>query len=135
MDNSPTLTGNLSVSTGSALKDVLTMTTLSGMNALAVGLPDVEPNVALLHNLLICRNAALTPYIPSHWHSELLTSGLLACYPMIPRSLVYGFEAGIPHISQTFIPPNHPSLLAHMGVFTEMVNLKEGTLAPCPESR
>jgi hypothetical protein len=43
---------------------------------------------------------------------------------MIPRSLVYGFEAGIPHISQTFIPPNHPSLLAHMGVFTEMVNLE-----------
>jgi hypothetical protein len=124
MDNLPTLTGNLSVSTGGALKDVLATTTPSSMNAPAVGLPDMEPNIALSHNLLICRNAALTLYIPSHWHSELLTSGLLARYPMIPRSLVYGFEAGIPHISQTFIPPNHPSLLAHMGVFTEMVNLE-----------
>jgi hypothetical protein len=94
-DNLPTLTGNLSVSTGSALKDVLATTTPSGMNAPAVGLPDMEPNVALSHNLLICRNAALMPYIPSHWHSELLTSGLLARYPMIPRSLVYGFEAGV----------------------------------------
>ena len=113
-----------SASTGSALVDATTRITLSNTSAQAVGLPDMEPNNVLSCNLLICRNAALTPYIPDHWHSGLLASGLLACYPMIPTSLVYGFEAGIPRILQTFTPPNHPSLSAHISIFSEMVNLE-----------
>jgi len=82
------------------------------------------PNSAHLHSLLIRRNAALTPYIPNHWHSELLASGLLARYPTIPVSLIYGFEAGIPRILQTFAPPNHPSSSTHIDIFTEMVKLE-----------
>ena len=105
--------GGPSASTGSALADATTRTTLSDTSAQAAGPLNTGPNNVLsrsLHNLLIRRNAALTPYIPDHWHSELLASGLLARYPMIPSSLVYGFEAGIPRILQTFAPPNHPSL-------------------------
>ena len=78
------------------------MITLSNTNAQAAGPPDMGPNTALSCSLLICRNAALTPYIPDHQHSELLASGLLACFPMIPHSLVYSFEAGIPHISDFY---------------------------------
>ena len=89
-----------------------------------MGLRDMERKSALVHNLLIRRNAALMPYIPDHWHSELLAASLLAHYPTIPRSLIYGFEAGILYISQTFTPPNHLSLLTHIDVFTKMVNLE-----------
>lgn len=124
MDSSSTPTGSSSASTGSAWEGAPTTTTPSGTSALVVGLRDMERKSALAHNLLIRRNAALTPYIPDHWHSELLAAGLLARYPTIPRSLIYGFEAGIPYISQTFTPPNHPSLLTHIDVFTKMVNLE-----------
>jgi hypothetical protein len=100
------------------------MATPSAMSAPGVDPPGTAPSTALLRKLLIRRNAALTPYIPDHRHSELLAFGLLARYPMIPSSLVYGFEAGIPRISQTFTPPNHPSSIAHIDVFTEIVNLE-----------
>ncbi|KAM6502788.1 hypothetical protein JOM56_002765 [Amanita muscaria] len=63
--------GGPSALTGSALVDATTGITLSGMNAQAVALPNTGPNNALshnLHNLLIRRNAALTPYIPDHWY-------------------------------------------------------------------
>ena len=127
MGNSPTLTGGPSASTGSAPVDATTKITLSDTSAQAVDLPNTGPNSALsrnLRSLLIRRNAALTPYIPDHWHSELLASGLLAHYPMIPTSLGYGFEAGIPRILQTFTPPNHPSSSEHISIFSEMVNLE-----------
>ncbi|KAF8624454.1 hypothetical protein AX15_005866 [Amanita polypyramis BW_CC] len=122
--NSLIPTGGPSASTGSAPQVVTAAATPNNISAQAVGPLSMEPNGALWHNLLTRRNKALTPYTPGHWHSELITSGLLARYPTIPTSLVYGFEAGIPRILQTFIPPNHPSSSTHNDIFVDMIKLE-----------
>ncbi|KAK2460459.1 hypothetical protein APHAL10511_007506 [Amanita phalloides] len=122
--NSSIHTGNQSAWTGSTPEAVAERTTWKAMSAQGVVHPGTEPSNALSHRLLTCRNEAVTPYIPDLWYKDLLESGLLACYPTIPNSLVYGFEAGIPCIEQTFTPPNHPSLSTHAEVFAEMVDLE-----------
>jgi len=59
------------------------------------------------------RKKALTPYIVENWEQDLLATGLIHRYPSIPSSLSSGFDAGIPSLSQTYTPANHPSTTDH----------------------
>lgn len=61
------------------------------------------------------------PYKPEAWHEYLLAAGLLDKYPSIPDGLRLGFDAGIPPISQTFAPLNHPSIAEHIGEFNAII--------------
>ena len=63
----------------------------------------------------------LPPYKPEAWHEFLLAAGLLDKYPSIPDGLRLGFDAGIPPISWTFAPLNHPSIAKHIIKFNTII--------------
>lgn len=92
------------------------------MNAPDVELSPTELKIARSLSLAQRRNEAVTPYLHDNWYQLLVSTGLISRYPIIPHSLIYGFDAGICTISQTFTPPNHPSLINHIELFDEMIN-------------
>ena len=63
-----------------------------------------------------------TPLVAKEWQKALEAAKILHRYPRIPHFIVYGADAGIAPILQTFVPPNHPSIASHQTVFNEVVN-------------
>jgi len=108
--------------TGSNQTAAHAKTTLPSMNALGVEPSLMAPKTAPLLSLAQHRNEAVMPYLHHSRQELLVSSGIISCYPNIPHSLIYGFDAGIHTVSQTFIPPNHSSIHSHIEVFNQMVN-------------
>lgn len=67
------------------------------------------------------RREPLTPYNAIAWEQALSIAGLSARYPDLVLSLQHGFHVGIPPISITHTPPNHPSLIAHRAEFERII--------------
>ena len=67
------------------------------------------------------RASPRTPLNADAWEHELRITGLLARYPLIPRSIRLGFDIGIRPISTTFTPPNRPTVLDNIDAFRELV--------------
>jgi hypothetical protein len=88
----------------------------------ATSAPDVENRLTELNNVLMHRrHKAHTPLKAQDWHHLLLTTHLLEKYPMLPHNIQFGFDAGIRAITETFAPPNNPSIAALATSFTEIV--------------
>jgi len=64
---------------------------------------------------------AASPYKPDAWRKYLHAAGLHHKYPNIPHDLQFGFDAGIRPISQTFIPPNRPSITQYSTEFNNII--------------
>ena len=96
--------------TGNACQGANVLITLSDMSARSADPPSTECKLAPSHSLALCRNEACTPYIPWAWHQHLVDSGLTSRYPAISFDLIYGFNAGISPVSQTYAPPNNASM-------------------------
>ena len=88
------------------------------MTALAVGMPDTVLSAATKLNCV----QALTPYKPEAWRKWLSAANLITRYPNIYDGLRFGFSANIPPLSQTFAPPNNPSIEEHKLIFNDIVN-------------
>jgi len=81
------------------------------------GNQDMAPSSVLRHR----RANLLTPYKPSVWCSWLDQHGLLEKYPTLHHSLMHGFNLGIPSISQSYVPPNSPSINKLPAEYEEIV--------------
>ena len=64
----------------------------------------------------------LTPYIGEAWKELLRECGLERRYPFLVQGIVEGFDVGIPCITCTYIPPNHPSVISLPDVYKSSVN-------------
>ena len=87
------------------------------------GVPAAEsltmgPRHALEHRRL----NPLTPYRKEVWAEQLAKLGLEGRYPCLVQGLAEGFNLGIPRIRNTYIPPNHPSLIPLTNVYNQIVN-------------
>jgi hypothetical protein len=65
-----------------------------------------------------------TPLVAGEWSRALEAAGITHRYPLVPLFISRGADAGIPQIHSTFVPPNHPSILEHQEVFTEIVDIE-----------
>jgi hypothetical protein len=116
-DASSTQVEMLSVPTGNA-RSVAPVRGLGTVtNAQGVERTITELKIALEHR----RNRALTPYHHETWHRLLTKHQLLEKYPFIPRSLQFGFDAGISPINSTFTPDNSPTLYVHTKQYHEIM--------------
>lgn len=43
-------------------------------------------------------------------------------YPSLIEGLTYDFQAHIPPLTQTFIPPNNPSIDQYKAIFNDIIN-------------
>lgn len=64
---------------------------------------------------------ALTPLRHSAWEAALHDLGLSTRYPNLVASIQFGFNAGIPLLTQTFTPPNSSTLSAFAAPFEDIV--------------
>ena len=88
-------------------------------SALVVGQQTMEQTSETLLNPRI-----ITPLVASGWSLALQNTSLLQRYPCIPTFILLSTDAGIPTLSSTFTPLNHPSVDVHKEVFLEIVNNK-----------
>ncbi|KAE8238292.1 hypothetical protein A4X03_0g8868, partial [Tilletia caries] len=51
----------------------------------------------------------ITPLLPGGWSEALRRTGLARRYPSLVNSITYGFNIGIPPLTNTLTPPNHRS--------------------------
>ena len=103
--------------TGSDPTGAWTQQESTSTSALVVGQWTMEQTSATLLNPRI-----VTPLVVSKWSLALQNTNLLQRYPCIPTFISLGTDAGIPTLSSTFAPLNHPSVDAHKEVFLEIVN-------------
>ena len=66
----------------------------------------------------------VTPLVASEWLRALQAANLLSRYPYIPPFILHGANAGIPSITATFTPPNHPSIALHEDTFLDIIENK-----------
>jgi hypothetical protein len=120
--------------TGSAQLDAPATTTMPDTSAL-----DVDSPLTARKNALGLRKLnPLTPYKPDAWERALTYYHLISKYPTLPRSMRRGFNFGIPRITQTFTPPNGPSietLHAHFCTITDKEFTKGRYLGPFTRSQ
>ena len=62
-----------------------------------------------------------TPLRLEGWLRLLVNHNLLVKYPNIPQYIQHGANAGTPQITQTYIPPNCPSISVHSSAFKEII--------------
>ena len=67
------------------------------------------------------RRKPLTPLDANRWELDLQTASLLARYPQIPEYIRHGAHAGIPHITQSYAPPNTKSTEELKDAFNEII--------------
>ncbi|KAJ3491651.1 hypothetical protein NLI96_g581 [Meripilus lineatus] len=67
------------------------------------------------------RLRAHTPLVHQAWLALLVKSNLLKKYPAIHAYIREGFHIGFPSLSQTFTPPNSPSLYNHPSEFAHIL--------------
>jgi hypothetical protein len=107
-----------SVSTGSSQGDVYPQSTQSNTGAPAVERWAMEPKDALVQR----RSDPLTPYSVKAWAEQLAELDLQEKYPLLVQGLLHSFNLGIPHIEDTYIPPNHPSFKSLLNVYTSIID-------------
>jgi hypothetical protein len=103
--------------TGSAAKVASSPHTQPGTSAQAAGAPITELNPAPLPKT----PTISSPYIPENWASLLDQFGLTKDYPSFINNLKHGFTAGIPAITSTLAPYNHPSLVQYVRQFNDIM--------------
>jgi hypothetical protein len=85
---------------------------IPGSTSTATNAQDAEKQATEHRRALKPRKLRITsPYIPTAWQTELRRLGLLSRHPDVVEGLSSGFLLGIPPISNTYIPPNHSSIL------------------------
>jgi len=67
-------------------------------------------------------SGATTPYHHKAWQKHIMHHDLSAKYGYIPDSLQHGFDAGIPTITCTYTPPNHPSVTLYEEHFNNIIS-------------
>lgn len=67
------------------------------------------------------RRTPRTPLKADAWEEYLIKSGLIARYPLLPRSLRSGFFIGVLSISHTFTPPNRPAVHEYADAFQTII--------------
>jgi hypothetical protein len=87
------------------------------------GAPDVGNHPMELKRVLEQRKRKpVSPYRHRAWSAELSQLSLLSKYPSIMDGFQFGFELGIPHIFDTFTPPNHSSIVDLPDVYSSIVH-------------
>ena len=81
-----------------------------------------KPTTGLKDALARRKHEPLTPYIKEAWVGLLLECGLDRRYPLLAQGLADGFDVGIPRITRTYIPPNHPSVVSLPDVYNSSIN-------------
>jgi len=118
------------VRTGNVLLAAPPPTTHSATSA-----PDARKQIMELKAALEHRSREpLTPYKHQAWLFSLHRLNLLDRYPSLPHSIQCGFDAGILSISQSYTPPNSPSLGEFKEAFDEIEQnefAKGRYLGPC----
>jgi hypothetical protein len=84
----------------------------------------MELRLALEHR----ERKACSPYDTDAWLAQLVQSGLLDRYPLLPNSLQQGFCLDIPSIISTQAPPNKESIVTYCCEFISIINseIKKG---------
>ena len=113
-------TASYSASTGNYQKAVVPPVTQSGTSAQAVEKPITGHKDVLKRR----KREPLTPYIGEAWKELLRECGLERRYPFLVQGIAEGFDMGIPHITCTYIPLNHPSIVSLPDVYKSSVNSK-----------
>jgi len=103
------------VQIGNDLQDVRAQDIITSVPAAETQI--TAPKNAHSHSLKIT-----TPLRHEEWSQLLAKHLLLPKYPNIPQYIQHGADAGIPRITQTYTPPNCPSILVHSSAFEEIVN-------------
>ena len=82
----------------------------------------VENHPTALSNALSHRRRRpATPLVADQWEKDLISTHLLPSYPLIPCFIRHGAYAGIPHISQSFTPPNKESTEILSSIFNNII--------------
>lgn len=67
------------------------------------------------------RRKPTTPLVADQWEKDLIASHLLSSYHLIPNFIRHGAYAGIPHILQSFTPPNKESTETLSTIFNDII--------------
>ena len=82
----------------------------------------VQNQTTVLSNALSRRRQRpATPLIADQWEKALITTHLLPSYHLIPMFIRHGAYAGIPHISQSFTPPNKELTEILSSIFNDII--------------
>ena len=111
---SSTVKATSSVRIGSVPRVVPARDTATNVQVAEVQL--MAPRNARSHNPEVA-----TPLRREGWSRLLIKHDLLTKYPNLPQYIQHGANAGIPKITQTYIPPNCPSVHAHSSAFKEII--------------
>ena len=117
---SSTHKGMLYVTNGNAPAAAQLAAATSHTNAQDVGARTMVPKDALEARKI----KALTPYKADAWRSLLSDAGLTDRYPHLPTAFQTGFSGNIPSITCTYIPPNSPSIIEHIKVFRNILEIE-----------
>ncbi|GLB39889.1 putative tyrosine recombinase [Lyophyllum shimeji] len=113
-----TPTASSYATTGNARMAAPTQPTTLDTNAPAAANRTTELSAALA----LRSSRANTPYKPEAWRRLLESAGILHKYPSLPLSLQLGFDAGVRPITETFTPPNKPSICEYANEFNKIVH-------------
>jgi len=78
------------------------------------------PSASALPAQLLSR--ALTPYNADSWRDMLIKFSLSHKHPALFEQLMHGFHVWAPTITQTFTPPNNPSIDVYQDSFDKIVH-------------
>lgn len=81
--------------------------------------PRNAPSVSALPARLLSR--AITPYNADGWQDLLIELNLSHKHPALLEQLMHGFCVRAPIITQSFTPPNNPSINVHHDAFDEIL--------------
>ena len=109
------------------------------MSVPAVATPAMEPKTApAVNTLLTCLQSRVqTPYNADGRRESLIASDLIHKYPTLIEQLIHGFRVCAPTITQSFTPPNNPSINIHCDTFNNILHkefMKECYIGPFTQS-
>ena len=86
--------------------------------------PTMKPKIAPAASILLarCQSKALTPYDADGWRDLLIAFNLLNKYPTLLEQIIHSFRVHAPIITQSFTPPNNPSINVHHNAFDEILH-------------
>ena len=109
------------------------------MSIPAAATPAMEPKTApTVNTLLTCLQSRVqTPYNVDGWQESLIASDLVHKYPILIEQLIHSFRVRAPTITQSFTPPNNPSINIHCDAFNDILHkefMKEHYIGPFTQS-
>ena len=109
------------------------------MSIPAAATPAMEPKTAPTVNTLLTRlqSRVQTPYNVDGWQESLIASDLVYKYPILIEQLIHSFRVHAPTITQSFTPPNNPSINIHCDAFNDILHkefMKEHYIGPFTQS-